>query len=75
MSSITTSLDPMHRGQITGLAKFTSFLGLAIGALAFRHMMPHFGVALVRFASFKLGIGFVALYAFRAETPAARTPS
>lgn len=28
MSSITTSLDPKHRGQITGLATFANFLGM-----------------------------------------------
>ena len=72
MSSIATSLDPMHRGQITGMATFANFVGMAIGALAFRSLMlPRFGVALACFASFEFVVGLITLYAFRAETPAA----
>jgi predicted MFS family arabinose efflux permease len=71
MSSITTSLDPKHRGQITGLATFANFLGMAIGALVFRRLMvPHFSAALVCFACAEFGVGALALYAFRAEAPA-----
>jgi predicted MFS family arabinose efflux permease len=70
MSSITTSLDPRHRGQITGLATFSKFVGMAIGALVFRRLMvPHFSIALVCFASVEFGVGVLALYAFRAEAP------
>lgn len=73
MSSITTSLAPKHRGQITGLTTFANFTGMAIGALEFRRlMMPHFTVALVSFAAIEFGIGVFAFYAFRAEIP---TPS
>jgi MFS family permease len=72
MSSIATSLAPKHRGQITGLATFANFSGMAIGALGFRRLMlPHFSVALVCFACVELGMGILAFYAFRAETPAA----
>ncbi len=71
MSSITTSLDPKHRGQITGLATFANFVGMAIGALVFRRLMvPHFSTALVCFACAEFGFGVLALYAFRAEAPA-----
>jgi MFS family permease len=72
MSSITTSLDPKHRGQITGLATFANLVGMGLGALVFhRLMVPHFDVALVCFGCFEFGAGIFALYAFRAETPAA----
>ncbi len=71
MSSITTSLAPNHRGQTTGLVTFANFSGMAIGALGFRGlMMPYFGAALVCFASVELGLGILAFYAFRSETPA-----
>jgi predicted MFS family arabinose efflux permease len=71
MSSITTSLDPKHRGQITGLATFANFVGMAIGALVFRYLMvPHFSTALICFACVEFGAGALALYAFRAEAPA-----
>jgi len=74
MSSITTSLDPKHRGQITGLATFTNFLGVACGALLFRRLMiPHFGFALVCFGCSEFGVGVLALYAFRAERPVPST--
>ena len=39
MSSITTSLDPKHRGQITGLATFTNFVGMGIGAFCFQRLI------------------------------------
>jgi MFS family permease len=72
MSSITTSLAPNHRGQITGLATFANFSGMAIGALGFRHlMMPDLGAALVSFACVELGVGVLAFYTFRSETPTA----
>lgn len=71
MSSITTSLDPKHRGQLTGLATFANFTGMAVGALVFRRLMvPHFSFALVCFACVEFGVGVLALYAFRAEAPA-----
>ena len=72
MSSITTSLDPMYRGQITGMATFANFTGMAIGALGFRRlMMPHFSAALVCFACVELAMGVFAFHAFRAEAPTA----
>jgi predicted MFS family arabinose efflux permease len=71
MSSIMTSIDPKHRGQITGLATFSNFSGMAIGALLFRGLMvPHFSTALVCFACAEFGFGGLALYAFRGEAPA-----
>jgi predicted MFS family arabinose efflux permease len=39
MSSIATSLDPRHRGQVTGLATFNKFLGMGVGALVFQHLI------------------------------------
>jgi len=39
MSSITTSLDPKHRGQITGFATFANFIGMGAGALFFQHLI------------------------------------
>jgi MFS family permease len=58
MSSITTSLDPKHRGQITGLATFANFVGMATGALVFRRLMvPHFSTALVCLACAEFGFG------------------
>jgi hypothetical protein len=39
MSGITTSLDPKHRGQITGLATFTNFVGMGTGAFCFQHLI------------------------------------
>lgn len=73
MSSITTSLDPTHRGQITGLSTFVNFVEMAIGALAFRRLiMPqHSTVALTSFAALEFVAGLLALYASRAEAPAA----
>lgn len=73
MSSITTSIDPKHRGQITGLATFSNYIGMAVGALLFRHLMvPHFSFALVCFACLQFGIGALSSYAFRGEKPASQ---
>ena len=70
MSSITTSLDPRHRGQITGLATFTNFVGMGIGALCFQQLINFgFPVALAIFASAHAMLGFAALYGFRGERP------
>ena len=70
MSSITTSLDPKHRGQITGLATFTNFVGMGIGALCFRQLIAFgFITALAIFASAQTLLGFAALYGFRGERP------
>jgi predicted MFS family arabinose efflux permease len=70
MSSITTSLDPKHRGQITGFATFANFIGMGIGSLCFQHLIAFsFGTALATFASAQTLLGFVALYAFRGERP------
>ncbi len=70
MSSITTSLDPSHRGQITGLATFTNFVGMGIGALCFQQLIIfRFTVALAVFASVQVLLGFAALYGFRGERP------
>jgi predicted MFS family arabinose efflux permease len=71
MSSIITSIDPKHRGQVTGLATFANFVGMAIGALVFRRLMlSSFAAALVCFACAEFGVGILALCVFRAETPA-----
>jgi predicted MFS family arabinose efflux permease len=68
MSSITTSLDPGHRGQITGLASFANFFGMGAGALCFQHLITFgFGTALTVFASAQTLLGFAALYTFREE--------
>jgi predicted MFS family arabinose efflux permease len=70
MSSITTSLDPRHRGQITGLATFTNFVGMGIGALCFQQLIAFgFTAALATFASAQTLLGFAALYGFRGERP------
>jgi predicted MFS family arabinose efflux permease len=70
MSSITTSLDPRHRGQITGLATFTNFVGMGIGAFCFQQLIAfRFTVALAMFASVHLLLGLAALYGFRGERP------
>ena len=70
MSSITTSLDPKHRGQITGLATFTNFVGMGIGALCFQRLIAfRFTAALAIFASAQTLLGFAALYGFRGERP------
>jgi predicted MFS family arabinose efflux permease len=68
MSSIATSLDPRHRGQVTGLATFTKFLGMAVGALVFQQLIgPSFSRALVVFGTFETFVGLAAIYAFRDE--------
>ena len=70
MSSITTSLDPKHRGQITGLATFANFLGMGAGALCFQHLVEFgFNTALALFASAQTLLGFAAIYGFRGERP------
>ncbi len=70
MSSITTSLDPKHRGQITGLATFTNFVGMGIGAFCFQQLIAfRFTTALAVFASAQTLLGFAALYGFRGERP------
>jgi predicted MFS family arabinose efflux permease len=72
MASITTSLDPKRRGQITGLATFVNFVGMGLGALVFRRLMaPDFGVAFVGFGCVEFGVGVLALYVFRTEAPVA----
>jgi predicted MFS family arabinose efflux permease len=70
MSSITTSLEPKHRGQITGFATFANFLGMGAGALCFQQLIAFgFSTALAIFASAQTILGFAALYAFRGERP------
>ena len=70
MSSITTSLDPKHRGQITGLATFTNFVGMGIGAFCFQQLIAYgFTAALATFASAHTLLGFAAMYGFRGERP------
>jgi len=70
MSSITTSLDPKHRGQITGLATFTNFVGMGIGAFCFQQLIAvSFTAALAIFASAQTLAGFAALHGFRGERP------
>ena len=70
MSSITTSLDPQHRGQITGMATFGNFLGMGLGAIYFQHLIRFgFGTALAVFASAQSLSGIAALYALRGEHP------
>ena len=73
MSSITTSLDSKHRGQITGFATFANFIGMGAGALCFQHLIAFgFSIALVVFASVQTFLGLAALYAFREEGPGLR---
>ena len=70
MSSITTSLDPRHKGQITGLATFTNFVGMGIGAFCFQQLIAFgFSTALATFACAQTLLGFAALYGFRGERP------
>lgn len=67
-SSITTSLDPGYRGQITGLATFAKFIGMGVGPLLFERVMHiSFSTALIAFAMFQILVGFAAIYAFRGE--------
>jgi predicted MFS family arabinose efflux permease len=69
MSSIATSLDPKHRGQITGLATFTKFLGMGVGALIFERLIGlSFRTALIIFATVETLVGVAALYGFRKES-------
>ena len=71
MSSIATSLDPGFRGQITGLATFTKFLGMGVGALAFQYLIGlSFGRALFVFGTSEIVVGLAAIFAFRNEHPA-----
>jgi predicted MFS family arabinose efflux permease len=71
MSSIATSLDPGYRGQITGLATFAKFLGMAVGSLLFERLMHiNFATALIAFAAFQILAGLAAIYGFRGEYPA-----
>src|SRR6202012_1292410 len=75
MSSITTSLDPKHRGQITGFASFTNFVGMGMGALCFQQLIAfRFAAALAIFASAQTLLGFAALYGFRGERPGSARP-
>jgi predicted MFS family arabinose efflux permease len=75
MSSIATSLDPRHRGQITGLATFAKFLGMGAGAFLFQRLMGYgFGSALVIFAIAEILMGLAALYGFRKEASAGFSP-
>src|ERR1700722_11697733 len=75
MSSITTSMGPRHRGQITGFASFANFLGMGAGALCFQHLIAFgFSTALAIFASGQTLLGFAALYAFRGERPVGPDP-
>ncbi len=68
MSSIATSLDPRYRGQVTGLATFTKFLGMGVGALVFRHLTGlSFNRALMAFGLLEILAGLAAIYAFRDE--------
>jgi predicted MFS family arabinose efflux permease len=68
MSSIATSLDPKHRGQITGLASFTKFLGMGVGALIFQHLIGlGFSRALIVFGTAEIVVGLAAICAFRKE--------
>jgi MFS family permease len=68
MSTIATSLDPRHRGQITGLATFIKFLGMGVGALIFRHLIGlSFRTALMVFATIEILVGLAAIYGFRKE--------
>ena len=68
MSSITTSLDPKHRGQITGLATFSNFIGMGAGSLCFQLLIEYsFNLALIVFASAQMVLGLAALYGFRGE--------
>ena len=70
MSSIATSLDPKHRGQVTGLATFTKFLGMGVGALVFQRLIGFsFSRALIVFGISEILVGLGAMYAFRNEYP------
>ena len=76
LSSIATSLDPGYRGQITGLATFAKFLGMAVGALIFERLMRmSLNTALIVFATSELLVGLAAIHAFRGEYPAMPAPT
>ena len=70
MSSITTSLDPKHRGQVTGMTTFANFVGIALGALLFRELLPlGFTLALMSFAGLEATFGIAAGFCFQTEQP------
>ncbi|WP_158945157.1 MFS transporter [Granulicella sp. S190] len=70
MSSITTSLDPKHRGQVTGMTTFANFLGMAIGALVFRELLRlGYPAALLTFAGLETLFGVAAAIGFMSEVP------
>lgn len=70
MSSIMTSLDPKHRGKITGLATFSNFFGMGTGAVCFQHLITFgFNFALLIFALAQTLLSLAALYGFRGERP------
>jgi len=73
MSSITTSIDPKHRGQVTGMTTFANFLGMTVGALLFRRLLLFgFTPALVAFAGLEAFLGLAAVVCFRTEKPQVR---
>ena len=73
MSSITTSIDPKHRGQVTGMTTFANFLGMAIGALIFGNLLRFGSVpALLYFSGIEAIVGIAALVCFQAEKPIAK---
>jgi len=70
MSSITTSLAPKHRGQVTGMTTFANFLGMAVGALFFRELLRFgFSRALLAFAALESLFGIAAVIGFQDEAP------
>jgi predicted MFS family arabinose efflux permease len=70
MSSITTSLDPKHRGQLTGMATFANFVGMSIGALIFRELLRYgFPQAFLAFGGLESLFGAAAVACFRTERP------
>ena len=76
MSSIATSLDPGYRGQITGLATFAKFLGMAVGSLLFERLMHiNFGTALIAFAAFRFSPVWRRYMLFAESTRRCQSPS
>lgn len=70
MSSIATSLDPKHRGQVTGMTSFVNFLGMGLGALFFSRLLRFgFPAALMTFALFEGLVGIAASVCFKRESP------
>lgn len=70
MSSITTSLNPKHRGQITGMAGFVNFFGMAIGAVTFHQLLPlGFQATFLIFATVQLIAALAAAIGFSHEFP------